>query len=151
MIRRTTLTLMVSLIVIPPLTGCSIFKKKKTADLGQSTTVASYDQPAYGADTSGSYDPYAGQAAQAEPAYQPVAAPSSTAMAGSNRDYYQESTTLTAASGSRYHTVAKSDTLYGLARLYYSDASKWKAIYQANQDQLIDPNRIFVGQRLMIP
>lgn len=150
MIRRTTLAIIASLIIIPPLTGCSIFGKKKTADAGQQDALANnYDQPMY-EETSGSYDPYASQVAHAEPAYlQPAS--STTTTAGSNSSFYPESASLTAASGSRYHTVAKSDTLYGLARLYYNDASKWKSIYQANQDQLADPNRIRIGQRLMIP
>lgn len=51
----------------------------------------------------------------------------------------------------KYHTVARKETLYSLARMYYGDARKWKEIYQANQDTISDPNKIFVGQRLLIP
>lgn len=53
--------------------------------------------------------------------------------------------------GSRYHTVQKKDTLYSLARQYYGDAKKWREIYEANRAEIGDPNRIKVGQRLMIP
>ena len=51
----------------------------------------------------------------------------------------------------RIHVVTKSDTLYSLARLYYNSASRWKDIYQANQADITDPNKIYVGQRLVIP
>lgn len=53
--------------------------------------------------------------------------------------------------GSRTHTVAKKDTLYKLARQYYGDAKKWREIYNANRDQIANPNMIRVGQRLVIP
>ena len=49
------------------------------------------------------------------------------------------------------HTVAKHDTLYSLARAYYNDQRRWRDIYEANRDTLTDPNKIFVGQRLVIP
>ena len=55
------------------------------------------------------------------------------------------------AGGGRSHTVAKGDTLYSLARQYYGDQSKWRSIYDANRNELPDPNRIRVGQRLVIP
>lgn len=51
----------------------------------------------------------------------------------------------------RFHTVARHDTLFGLARTYYADAGRWKDIYAANRDQISDPDKIRVGQRLVIP
>ncbi len=51
----------------------------------------------------------------------------------------------------RYHTVARHDTLYRLARTYYGDQRRWKDIYEANRATVSDPNRIRVGQRLLIP
>ncbi len=53
--------------------------------------------------------------------------------------------------GGTTHLVAKGDTLFSLARRYYSDERRWKDIYAANGDQIKDPNRIFVGQSLVIP
>ena len=53
--------------------------------------------------------------------------------------------------GSRFHTVARKETLYSLARQYYGDHHRWKEIYEANKSHLRDPNKIFVGQRLAIP
>jgi LysM repeat protein len=49
------------------------------------------------------------------------------------------------------HVVAKGDTLIKLARMYYSDQSRWKEIYEANSTKLSDPNRLRIGQELVIP
>jgi nucleoid-associated protein YgaU len=54
-------------------------------------------------------------------------------------------------SGPRYHTVARHETLFSLARTYYGNASKWRDIYEANRSQISDPNKIKVGQKLVIP
>lgn len=51
----------------------------------------------------------------------------------------------------RSHTVVKGDTLYKLARRFYSDQSQWKEIYDANRDLLADPHKLRVGQQLVIP
>lgn len=59
------------------------------------------------------------------------------------------SSSLTASA--QYHAVARKDTLFGLARMYYGDASKWKDIYEANLSIISDPNKIRVGDRLVIP
>lgn len=57
----------------------------------------------------------------------------------------------TAASESRMHDVVSGDTLSGIAKKYYGDASKYHRIFEANRDQLSDPDKIKVGQRLKIP
>lgn len=49
------------------------------------------------------------------------------------------------------HIVIKGDTLFKLARTYYSDASRWKDIYEANGSVLSDPDRLHIGQELVIP
>ena len=51
----------------------------------------------------------------------------------------------------RTYTVAKGDTLSHIAKAHYGKASKWKAIFDANRDQLDDPDRIQPGQVLKIP
>lgn len=51
----------------------------------------------------------------------------------------------------RTHVVAKGDTLFKLARQYYNDQSKWRDIYNANRSILSDPNRLKVGQELVLP
>jgi nucleoid-associated protein YgaU len=53
--------------------------------------------------------------------------------------------------GARYHTVQKKETLYSISRQYYGDHTKWKDIYAANRSDIGDPNKIRVGQRLVIP
>lgn len=49
------------------------------------------------------------------------------------------------------HTVKSGDTLYGLARTYYKDASKWFLIYEANKNKISNAREINVGQKLIIP
>ena len=57
----------------------------------------------------------------------------------------------TSASEQRMHDVVGGDTLSELAKKYYGDASKYNRIFEANRDQLSDPDKIRVGQRLKIP
>jgi nucleoid-associated protein YgaU len=55
-----------------------------------------------------------------------------------------------AAPGSTY-TVKKGDTLSAIAKREYGDAGKWQQIYEANRDQLDNPDLIHPGQELRIP
>ena len=60
--------------------------------------------------------------------------------------------TEAAAPGSELtYTVAKGDTLSHIAKHFYGKASRWQAIFEANRDQLDDPDRIRPGQVLKIP
>ncbi|GAA4856573.1 LysM peptidoglycan-binding domain-containing protein [Luteimonas vadosa] len=64
----------------------------------------------------------------------------------------RSSTSSTAETvGHRMHTVAKGDTLSHIAQAHYGKASAWPRIFEANRDQLDDPDRIFPGQVLRIP
>ena len=49
------------------------------------------------------------------------------------------------------YDVVAGDTLSKIAKHYYGDASKYMKIFEANKDQLKDPNKIAVGQKLRIP
>ncbi len=49
------------------------------------------------------------------------------------------------------HLVAKGDTLGKIAKKYYGNASKYMKIFDANTDQLKNPNLIYPGQVLAIP
>ena len=60
-------------------------------------------------------------------------------------------TGVTTASEHRMHDVVSGDTLSALAKRYYGDASKYHRIFEANRDQLSDPDKIKVGQKLKIP
>jgi LysM repeat protein len=53
--------------------------------------------------------------------------------------------------GFAQYTVVSGDTLSNVARKYYGDASKWTVIFEANRNQIQDPNRIYAGQVLRIP
>ena len=54
-------------------------------------------------------------------------------------------------SGERTYTVESGDTLSHIAKAHYGKAGKWRAIFEANRDQIDDPDRIFPGQVLKIP
>ena len=49
------------------------------------------------------------------------------------------------------YTVKGGDSLSKIAKQFYGDAGKYMKIFEANRDQLSDPNRIDVGQELTIP
>lgn len=51
----------------------------------------------------------------------------------------------------QYYTVKKGDTLSKIAEEYYGDKMLYPQIFEANRDQLTDPNKIKVGQKLRIP
>ena len=49
------------------------------------------------------------------------------------------------------HTVVQGDTLSHIAQQVYGNAGRWRAIFDANRDQLDDPDRILPGQLLRLP
>ncbi len=51
----------------------------------------------------------------------------------------------------RTYIVQSGDTLSKIAKEYYGDANRYMDIFNANTDQLSDPNKIQVGQELIIP
>lgn len=103
--------------------GCGLFKKKEAA----TTTATDYPvQDTYTNTQSYPTDTGAGFASTAS--------------------------TYGSTASTRYHTVQKKETLYSLARSYYGDHTKWRVIYDANRSDIgEDPNRIRVGQKLVIP
>ena len=119
--RRNAFTSTLAIVALLPLTGCSIFPWGKKKE------------PEYTAQDS-AYMPY-----------------ETTASAPSAYPDYPAETTYAAPSGGT-HTVGKKETLYSIARMHYNgDQSRWKDIYEANRGQISDPNRIRVGQQLVIP
>lgn len=52
---------------------------------------------------------------------------------------------------SRTTTVRAGDTLEKIAAREYGSARKWRLIYEANRDRLPTPNRIYPGQKLVLP
>ena len=53
--------------------------------------------------------------------------------------------------GEQTYTVEKGDNLSKIAKHFYGKASAWPKIFEANRDQLDDPDRIKPGQVLRIP
>jgi len=49
------------------------------------------------------------------------------------------------------YTIAKGDSLSKIAKKFYGDANQWKRIFEANRDTVKDPDKIFPGQKLVIP
>lgn len=62
----------------------------------------------------------------------------------------RSSVTSTADESSIYE-VQSGDNLSKIAKHFYGNANEWKAIFEANRDQLTDPDRIKPGQMLKIP
>ena len=49
------------------------------------------------------------------------------------------------------HTIVNGDTLERIARRYLGDAAWADAIFQINQGQITDPNRLPLGEKILIP
>ena len=49
------------------------------------------------------------------------------------------------------YTVKSGDSLSKIAAAHYGDASKWKAIYEANRDLIKNPDLIHPGWVLKLP
>jgi nucleoid-associated protein YgaU len=49
------------------------------------------------------------------------------------------------------YTVVKGDSLSKIAKRVYGDAQQWRKIYEANKDQIKNPDLIHPGQTLRIP
>ncbi|MEM9303827.1 MAG: LysM and BON domain-containing protein [Pseudomonadota bacterium] len=88
-----------------------------------------------------------GAAAEPEPEPAPAAAPaeapvsSATPGGDATPEDWQSDT----------YTVQSGDTLSGIAKKVYGNASKYMQIFEANTPMLKDPNRIYPGQVLRIP
>lgn len=56
-----------------------------------------------------------------------------------------------ASTSARTYTVKSGDTLSKIAKEFYGDANAYMDIFNANKDQLSDPDKIKPGQVLKIP
>lgn len=76
----------------------------------------------------------------------------STSTAPSKADFSDvQSGASSTADPVQTYTVVAGDSLSKIAKHFYGNANEWKAIFDANTDQLSDPNRIKPGQVLKIP
>ena len=57
----------------------------------------------------------------------------------------------TKAAPQQQYTVKRGDSLSKIAKHIYGDASKWKQIYEANKDQIKNPDLIYPDQVLTVP
>lgn len=139
--RNATFLLAISIIVTTG--GCSLFQKDPVAiqpNLGAADMYAAQSESTtYPDESYNTFEP----AADTQPTTNLVGAPT---MA-----YGTQPATNAGYSNTRFHVVSKHDTLFGIARMYYGDQRRWKEIYAANRNNILDPNMIRVGQRLMIP
>jgi len=72
-----------------------------------------------------------------EPAAPPAAPPASPPATGETE--------------ARTYTVVSGDTLWKIAERMYGNGSQYEKIFEANTDILKHPDRIFPGQKLVIP
>lgn len=49
------------------------------------------------------------------------------------------------------YTVVSGDSLSKIAKRFYGEANQWRKIFDANKDQIDDPDLIHPGQVLRIP
>lgn len=56
-----------------------------------------------------------------------------------------------APTAAKTYTVQKGDSLSKIAKRTYGDAGKWKAIFDANRDQIENADLIHPGQVLKLP
>lgn len=59
--------------------------------------------------------------------------------------------TPVSGTGTQTYTVVKGDTLSKISKQYYGNANEYMRIFEANRDQLKDPDKIQIGQVLKIP
>jgi nucleoid-associated protein YgaU len=59
--------------------------------------------------------------------------------------------TATGGAAEETYTVTAGDTLSKIAKQFLGDANAYRAIFDANRDQLSDPDKIKPGQVLKIP
>lgn len=63
----------------------------------------------------------------------------------------QAGSASSAAGAVQTHTVVSGDTLSKIAQKVYGDANRWRDLFEANRDQLDNPDLIKPGQVLKIP
>ena len=54
-------------------------------------------------------------------------------------------------SGSQTYEVKSGDNLSKISKQFYGDSDEYMRIFYANRDQLKDPDKIQIGQKLVIP
>ena len=55
------------------------------------------------------------------------------------------------AAANRTYTVKSGDSLSKISQQFYGDGNQWRKIYEANRDQIKNPDLIHPGQTFIIP
>ena len=50
-----------------------------------------------------------------------------------------------------YYIIKKGDTLSAIAKQFYGKANDYPKIFEANREVILDPDKIFPGQKIRIP
>lgn len=56
-----------------------------------------------------------------------------------------------APAGATTYTVEAGDSLWKISEKFYGDGNQWRRIYEANRDEIKDPDMIHPGQTFTIP
>ena len=51
----------------------------------------------------------------------------------------------------QYYVIEKGDTLWAIAKKFLGNGNRWPELYEANKEVIIDPDKIFPGQKIRIP
>jgi hypothetical protein len=51
----------------------------------------------------------------------------------------------------RYYVIEKGDTLSAISKKFYGDANQYPRIFEANREVVKHPDKIFPGQKILIP
>jgi nucleoid-associated protein YgaU len=76
---------------------------------------------------------------------------STSAPAAPDFSNVQAGSSTTAPAAAQTYTVVSGDTLSKIAKKFLGNANHWKEIFDANRDQISNPDLIRVGQVLKIP
>jgi nucleoid-associated protein YgaU len=69
----------------------------------------------------------------------------------SNVESGASSTAQETAPAYKLYTIKSGDSLSKIAKHEYGNANDWRKIFEANQDTIKDPDKIFPGQEIKIP
>jgi nucleoid-associated protein YgaU len=87
----------------------------------------------------------------AKPDFSNVQSGSSTSAPAPDFSNVKSGSSTTAPAAAQSYTVVAGDTLSKIAKKFFGSANRWHEIFDANRDQISNPDMIRVGQVLKIP
>lgn len=51
----------------------------------------------------------------------------------------------------QYYVIEKGDTLWAIAKKFLGNGNRYPEIFEANKEVILDPDKIFPGQKIIIP